>query len=101
MRSKVSTNISPNFLLFFSLKANRLYSRSNKGDAAIKKSKDISKNFLEMKKPGSTFSDIDIKLTTPLELKYSVFLNVADTVSKIGDLSHSEVICYKFLYKFL
>lgn len=66
-------------------------SQSSKGNDAVAKAKTISASFLKLKKPGVDISQTNIKLSTPLEIKYNTFMRNDDTVTKIGILSNSEV----------
>ena len=95
LRSKVINY--QDFVLHISFvpsKANLLFARSSKGKEAVDKAREISESFLKLKKPSGMISEINIKLSTPLELKYDNFLRKDQTVEKIGELNKCEVIYF-------
>ena len=77
-------------------KANQLFARSNKGKEAVDRAREISESFLKLKKPSCVITETNVKLSTPLELKYENFLRNDQTVTQIGKLNNCEVI-YLFM----
>ena len=77
-------------------KANQLFARSNKGKEAVDRAREISESFLKLKKPSGVITETNVKLSTPLELKYENFLRNDQTVTQIGKLNNCEVI-YLFM----
>ena len=71
-------------------KANPPTSGSSRGAEAVEKAKKASTCLLEIKYPDRVKSEVSVKLTAPLEVKYHNFTSPG-AIEKMKDLTSSEV----------
>ena len=71
-------------------KANPPASGSSRGAEAVEKAKKASTCLLDMKYPDRVKSEVNVKLTAPLEVKYHNFTSPG-VIEKTKNLTSSEV----------
>lgn len=66
-------------------------SGSSRGSDAVERTRTAGKKIFEIKFPGTPITEASLKLTVPLEMKYSMFTN-ENGVEQSGTLNNGEVL---------